>query len=132
MEALKLLVAKGADVNAQDHELNTPLHYAAFFLQDKAVIELGKAKADPHILNRHREPAEHMTEDPAMIRLIKAIESPKQEKQQPQEHMRPRAASTLKRKTISRADMKKVEAKQEAKLAEVSVSHSGCLMCVCV
>eukprot|EP01147_Barroeca_monosierra_P010491 gene10491-2621_t len=117
LEPLKLLIAKRVDINVQDVEKNTPLHYAVFFSQTQVINELGKAGADLTIKNRHQEPPIHMTEDPMLIRMLQALER-NSKRESNIESMRPRTSSTVKRKTFSRDQIKKLEAKQEGKLAE--------------
>ncbi|KAF5610426.1 uncharacterized protein FSUBG_3042 [Fusarium subglutinans] len=49
----KLLIKNGADVNAQDSELVTPLHLAALYGQMDMVLTLLRAGANPNLLCAH-------------------------------------------------------------------------------
>ncbi|KAG5750514.1 hypothetical protein H9Q70_006834 [Fusarium xylarioides] len=50
---VKLLIKNGADVNAQDSELVTPLHLAALYGQMDMVLTLLRAGANPNLLCAH-------------------------------------------------------------------------------
>eukprot|EP00052_Salpingoeca_macrocollata_P011988 m.92781 g.92781 ORF g.92781 m.92781 type:complete len:532 (+) comp18290_c0_seq1:84-1679(+) len=72
-KALNFLFDHAVDVTAQDNEGNTALHLAAFFQNYKSVELLGKHGASADTRNRHKETPEVMTEDVAMIRMLKGI-----------------------------------------------------------
>ncbi|KAI7770573.1 hypothetical protein ACKAV7_010067 [Fusarium commune] len=52
-QVAKLLIKSGADVNAQDSELVTPLHLAAGYGQTDMVLSLLRAGANPNLLCAH-------------------------------------------------------------------------------
>lgn len=72
---IKFLVDHKADVNVRDIDGNTPLHLASFFLQHHAVELLGKSGGDIDAKNRYLETPNILTEDPMMLRILKARNS---------------------------------------------------------
>lgn len=75
LDVMEYLLTHGANVNVRDGDGNTALHLAAFFEQYHAVELLGKFNVDVDAANRHRESASIVTEDPTMLRLLKALRS---------------------------------------------------------
>lgn len=73
---MRKLLDAGANPNLKDEvERNTPLHLAIFFQHYKAVELLCERGASLTELNKYRQPPVHLSEDPTMLRHVKAIES---------------------------------------------------------
>ncbi|MDE2674815.1 MAG: ankyrin repeat domain-containing protein [Paracoccaceae bacterium] len=52
---VRILLEHGVDVNALDHNHNTPLHSAVYHAEPGVVTTLYEAGADPDARNRHGE-----------------------------------------------------------------------------
>ena len=87
MKSVKMLLEAKADVNLPDElERNTPLHLAVFFQNYKTVELLCEHGADLNARNKFDQPPVNLTEDPTMLRLIKAIEAKEKPKNTPIEN----------------------------------------------
>lgn len=128
LNALSLLFENKADLNVPDRDDgNTPLHLAVIFGQNKIIEKLGEAKVDPNIKNRHLEVPLVLTEEPAIIFLLKNFSSAVTTESDFKGIERDRRTSTIKRSNaadkekLSEADKKKEGSELETTLDGVRV-----------
>eukprot|EP00730_Choanoeca_flexa_P004067 TRINITY_DN11587_c0_g3_i4.p1 TRINITY_DN11587_c0_g3~~TRINITY_DN11587_c0_g3_i4.p1 ORF type:complete len:447 (+),score=155.53 TRINITY_DN11587_c0_g3_i4:613-1953(+) len=120
LESLTALTEGGADLNVRDNDGNTPLHLAIFFVQFKCVEALGKAGASLQAQNNALQQPEVLTSDPAMLKLLKSIETKKRLSMVPMEETLGERSNTIKRKSLKKGGtLAKMDSEAEFRRASV-------------